>query len=159
MKANKDKMSVGQQLLEVVRRQRGLADDRHRHLAHQPDVLEVGEGVEAHLAIERRDGRHADVVDQDGVAVGARVLDQLGAEDAAGTGPVLNDHGLAHGLGHGRGEHACDRVRRSARGVGNDHRDGPRRIFLRRGGQREGEYRGGGEYLLDHAGLLESEPV
>jgi hypothetical protein len=133
------RLDVGEELLQVLGGEGGLADDRHRHLVHQADELEIGERVEPGVAVERRDGRHADVVDQDLVAVGLRGLDELRREDAAGARPVLDDHRLAHRLSHRLGEDARHRVRGTSRGVGHDHGDRAVGIVLGRrgGGERE----------------------
>jgi hypothetical protein len=58
----KEAKSVGSKVL--------ARDDGHRHLGHQADVFEGVQRVIGQVAIQRGAGRHADVVQQDGVAVG-----------------------------------------------------------------------------------------
>src|SRR6185295_16618798 len=124
------RLDVLQEILEVVRRQVVAAEDRHRHVVDEADVFEVGEGIEAQLPVQGRRGRHSDVVDEDGVAVGLGVLDQLGGEDAAGARPVLDDDRLPERLGHGLRDDARDGVGRPGR-EGHHQRDRVRRELLR----------------------------
>ena len=75
-------LHVLDQRLEIVRRQVLLRDERHRHVDDLADVLEVLERLERQRAVERRRRRHADMREQQRVAVGARVF-QLRRGDRA----------------------------------------------------------------------------
>jgi len=79
----------------------------------------------------RVDRQLADVGDQQRVAVGRRSRDDLGARDAAGTGPVLDHDLLAECLGHLRADDARHRVGQAARRVRHDHPDRPGGKVLR----------------------------
>jgi hypothetical protein len=90
------------------------------------------------LLVERRDGRHADVMEQQGVAVGLGLRRLQRAHRAAGAADILHDHALAKpGLQAVR-QHARQEIRGPARRIGRDQRDGMAGIrLLRRCRQRE----------------------
>ena len=77
------------------------------------------------------------------MAVLRRIRDQLGADDAAGPGTVLDDDLPAEPLGQVRGDHAADKVVETARRERNDdpHRLGRKFLRGRWSRQRERETR------------------
>jgi hypothetical protein len=109
----------------VAGRQAGLADQGHRHVVDHAEVLEVVQRLVGQVAVQRRRGGHADVVQQEGVAVGGR-LGHLGrTQRAAGTAHVLDDDGLvAQTLAQHFGQVACHLVGGAAGGEGHDDGDG-----------------------------------
>ena len=137
------RLDVSEELLEILRREALPADDRHRHVVDEADVLEILERIEAQAAVQRRRRRHADMVDQDRVAVRLRVLHLLGRQNSARARAVLDEDRLAQGLAHRLRHHAGDGIGRSARGIGNQHDDRPCRIILRRCARRCRERRKG----------------
>ena len=64
------------------------------------------------------------------VAVGRRLGGRLGADHAGRPAAVLDHELLAEGLGELLGPRAADGIRGAARGIGQDHRDGPVRPAL-----------------------------
>ena len=62
-------LDVIDQALEVGRLEILARDDRHRHLGDEADIFEGVQRVIGELAVERGAGRHADMVQQHGVAV------------------------------------------------------------------------------------------
>jgi len=85
---------VGDQLGEVLRREVATRQEHHRRLGEHADELEGGKRIEGELLVERRDGRHADVVQQQGVAVGLGLGRLQRAHRAAGAADILYDHSL-----------------------------------------------------------------
>ena len=116
---------VGDQLLRVAGRQVGAGDHGHRHVGDPADRGEGGGRVVGQLAVERAAGGLADMVHQDGVAVGVGLGDAGGAQGTAGAADILDDHLLAQGLGHRLGDQAADRVGGAAGGERDDHGDRP----------------------------------
>ena len=115
----------GTQFGEIVRRQRGAADQRHRHVVDHADILEVIQRLERQVAIQRRRGGHADVVQQHRIAVSGGLGHLVGADRAARAGCVVDHDGAApERLAHGFGQIPRDPVGRSAGGERHDDRDG-----------------------------------
>ena len=111
------------------------ADDGHRHFGDEADIFEGVQRVVGELAVERGAGRHADVVEQQRVAVRLGAGDAAGAQRAAGAADILDDDLLAEILGHGFGDQARDRVGRAA---GRErHDDGDRAVGIGLGGSRK----------------------
>ena len=137
-------LDVGEELLEVVSGKIGARDQRHRHVVDETDVLEIAKRVVAQLPVERRRRRHADMVDEDGVAVGLGILHLLRREDAARARLVLHDDRVAKRLRHRLRHHARHRVGRAARRIRHEHGDVLGRVLLRAGaaggkGERDGD--------------------
>ena len=90
----------------------------HQHVGHRPQHGDAGEvlgGVERQPSVERRrDGVRGDGVQPDGVAVGRRLGDRVGADIAARTGAILDDELLAGHLGQLARDDARERVGRPA---------------------------------------------
>ena len=78
--------------------------------ATSPIGREVVGDLEGELAVERGRGGHADVVQEQGVAVGRRARDPAGPDGAAGAADVLHHHLLAQRLRHPLGHQAGDRI-------------------------------------------------
>jgi hypothetical protein len=110
---------------QVARLDVAARDQRHRHLGHQAERLEAVDRVVGQPAVQRRDRRHADMVQQDGVAIGPRIRDTLGPQRAARTADILHHHGLAQISAHGLRDQATHRVGRPAGGEGDHHADRP----------------------------------
>ena len=110
---------------KVVGRQRGAADQRHRHVVDHAQVFEVALDLEGDVAHQRGHGGHADVVQQQGVAVGGGLGDLVRADRAAGAGGVVDhDDRAAQGLAHGFGQVARHAVGGAAGGERHDDGDG-----------------------------------
>jgi hypothetical protein len=63
------RLDVVHELLERIGLEVAAGDDRHRHLGHQADGLEVLEGLVRQVGVQRRRRRHADVMHEHGVSV------------------------------------------------------------------------------------------
>ena len=78
-------------------------------LRDQRDVGEVLDRIERHVGVERRGVDVRGGGDEPGIAVGRRLRHVRGADDAAGTGAVLDHQRLAEAR-HLRGQHADDEI-------------------------------------------------
>ena len=107
-----------------------LADDGHRHFVDHAEKFKIFQRFVLKLAVQRRRRSHADVVQQQGVAVRGGFGHLGGADGAPGAVDVFNDKvgtrtaRFFHGLAHGFGQVACDAVG-GATG-GKRHHDGNR---------------------------------
>ncbi len=146
-------LHVVDQLLERVRLEVLAGDDRHRHRGDEADRREVGLRVVGEIGVERRRRRHADVVQQQRVAVGRGAGRLGGAEGAAGAADVLHDDLLAERLRHRLGDQPGHRVGRPAGGEGHDDRDRPGRIVLGEGRGGDERRAGGAEDGVSHGNL------
>ena len=109
----------------------------------RPTYSKAFERVVGELAVERGAGRHADMVEQQRVAVGLGLGDAAGAERAAGAADILDDDLLAEVLAHRFGDEAGHRIGRAAGRERHDHGDGAVGIGLGVGhGRREREQYG-----------------
>src|SRR4029079_5757228 len=98
-----------------------------------PDRGEVLARVIANVGIEvRPDRQSAGVAEPDGVAVGIGLRERAGADSAAGAGAVVDDDLLAERLAELVADGADDDGGAAAGREGNDERDRPGRIVLRR---------------------------
>jgi hypothetical protein len=89
------------------------------------DRSEVAHRVVAQVLEQRRvDREHADRADQEGVAVGVGLGDELGGDGAVGTGLVLDHRGLAEEFLELRADGASDDVGGAAGDERNHHPDG-----------------------------------
>jgi hypothetical protein len=138
----------GGQFAVVVGRQCRPADDRHRHFVDHPQILEVALDLERNVAHQGGHGGHADVMQQDGVAIGWRLGDLVGADGTAGAAGVVDHDAHAQWLAHGFGQIPRDAVGGAAGGEGHDDGDGAvfcRPFALRQGtGRKRRERREGG---------------
>jgi hypothetical protein len=126
------RLGVGDEILEIARRQVLARDQRDRRLGDQRDRRKIGRGVVGRLLVERLVvGMRADAADPHGVAVGPGIGDALGTVHTAGAADVLDDDLLAQNFAHALRHEAAEHVLRSTGGEGNNHRDGSRRIRLR----------------------------
>ena len=114
----------GAQFAEVIGFQGGAANDGHGHIVDDAQELKVVEHVERQLAVQRRHGGHADVIEQQGVAVGWGTRHLGGANGAACAGNVFNHYGsAAQRLAHGFCQIAGDAVGGAACREGHHDRD------------------------------------
>ena len=134
-------LQPGDQRLEVVRRQRLLADQELRIDGNQADRLEVllqviGEGID-HAA-----NMGVPLADVDGVAIGRGARDAADGDATAGAADVLDDDRLAERRPHALGQYPRRHVGRAAGGERHYQRNGTRRIGLRPRDARDRRQRG-----------------
>ena len=130
-------LGVGDQLLEVTRREFLARQDHHLRLGEQTHGLERGQRIEVELLVERRDGREPEMIDQERVAIGFGFGDLHRAHDAARPTNILDHHGLVEPRAQSLGENTTEKVASPARRIGNDQRDRLAGIgLLREGAQR-----------------------
>ncbi len=120
--------------LEIGRLEVLAGDDGHRHIGDETDIVEGVERIIGELAIEGGTGGHADVMQQDGVAIRLGARHAASAQRAAGAADVFDKNLLAEILGHGFSDETCDRVGRTTRGERHDHGDRALGIGLSRCG-------------------------
>ena len=123
----------------------GGQKDRQVDEAH--DRHEILVDVVGHGHAERGNGDHGGRRQQDGVAVGFRLGDDLGADDGAAARLVLDDYRLAKQSGELLGDDAGRGVGRSARRIGHDEADGPLGKRLRATGLRNGGHSRGSQKM------------
>ena len=118
-------------------RERQFGDERDRH--------ERRIGVVGQLLVQRRvDGLGADIAHQQGVAVGARAGDGIGADLPGRAALVLDHHRLAPARGQALGDDARAGIGAAAGRERHDQRDRARRVRglrERATGEAEGERR------------------
>ncbi|CPP17394.1 Uncharacterised protein [Bordetella pertussis] len=118
-------LEIGQQFADAFGRHRRID---HQHVHHGGDLgdrREVLDVVVARVLVQARiDGVRVDRAHVERVAVGRRVGARLGADIAAGAGPVLDHHGLAPHLAEIVGNQAREEIRAAARRERHDHRHG-----------------------------------
>jgi hypothetical protein len=138
--------------LEVFRFEVRARNQRHRCVGDEADRLEVGFHVIGELAVERRRGRHADVVQKNRVAIRGPFRDLSRGAGAAGAGEVFDDDLLAERLAHRFSDQTADRVGRATGRERDDHRNITGGVVLRRSaGNAERENTRGGEKPLTHS--------
>src|SRR2546422_6335407 len=119
----------------VDRRLRG--DHEHvRAAAHERDRGEVLLRVERQRPVQRHVDRVGRRRDEERVAVGCALRDEIGADVASGAGLVLDDHRLSQGFREARAQGARGEIGDPARRKRDDEPDRLRRI-LREGGERK----------------------
>ncbi|MNV61596.1 hypothetical protein D3C71_1541090 [compost metagenome] len=135
---------VGDQLLHIGGLDVG-ADHQHvRHRGQQRDGREVLDRVVRNARIQRRvDAMRAGGGQQQRVAVRRGRGHLLGGDGAVGAALVLDDDALAQRLARFRRDRARQDVRRAARRVRHDQRDGFGRIGLRLRGRQHRRETGG----------------
>src|SRR5437870_4784891 len=112
------------QLLQVVRRHRGMHRDHERPLRELDDRRDVVHRVERQL-VQARVHRVAARHQQQGVTVGRRLDRKLGAQIAASAGLVLDDHLVAEPLGELLRDQPRDEIGAAA---GSERRDDAHRL-------------------------------
>ena len=130
------RLHVGNELLEVVDGQRrihhehaGLArDQRHRD--------EIVDGIEGKLRIQACADRVGLRCEQQRIAVGGRLGDDVRTDRRTGAGLVVHDDALTESLRQLLGDHAHRPVDGASRRKRNDDADGSIRIALRGCGRR-----------------------
>ena len=107
---------IGFEVAVGVGRQLGLADQRHRHLGDQAQELEVFQRLVLDVLVQGRRRRHANVVQQQGVAVRCCPRNLGSAYRATRAGGVFHHEvgTAAHRLAHRFAELACHQVGRPA---------------------------------------------
>jgi hypothetical protein len=88
-------LGIGDELGNRFGRDQRVHEDNHRHPDDAADRRDVADEIEIEFRIERGVDRVGDRGRQQRIAVRGRVDDGLGADVAAGAGPVLDDEGLA----------------------------------------------------------------
>ena len=121
-------LEIIDQAFEVVGVEILAPDNDHRNFRDEPDIFERLERLVGELAIECRRGRHAYMVEQQGVAVGRRLGDPAGPERAAGSRHILHHDLLAEILAHRFRHQPGHRVGRATRREWHDDGDRPVRI-------------------------------
>ena len=122
---------VGDEALEIFRREIRLADDRHRHVGDQADRLKAFDRIVGQGLVEADAGRLADVTEQDRVAVRFRLGDAGRADRSAGAADIHDDDLLSQAAPHRFGDQAGDDVARPGGGERHHHRHRAVRIILR----------------------------
>jgi hypothetical protein len=109
----------------------GCTTSEFGFVADQADRREILARIVAGVFIERRaDAQRAGVTQHDGVAIGRALRHRLGADGAAGPGPVVDDDLFTQRLAHLVGDHAAHDRGAAARRERNHQRDRPVRIGL-----------------------------
>ncbi|MNV53026.1 hypothetical protein D3C71_1451490 [compost metagenome] len=117
-------LNPGGELLEVVRGHGGPSDQRHGHIVDHAQVFKVVGHAERQLAVQRGHGGHANVVEQQRVAVRCGAGYAGCTDGAAGTGRVVHHHSSTQGLAQCFGQVARHAVGGAARSKGNHDGDG-----------------------------------
>jgi hypothetical protein len=116
--------------LELV----GIDHENGQESRRQRDRRKILLRIVGELLVKRRIGRKGrDVAQQDGVAVGRRLGDELGADICRRARLVLDHDRLADDVRHFGADQACEEVGSSAGRVRDHQMDGLRRIGLRAG--------------------------
>ena len=144
-------LGVGDELLEVLRRQRGMGDKNIRGAGDLGDRCEILHRVIGHFVIKAgADADIGDVTEHHGVTIGGRFRDNGHADVAVGAGAVVDDDLLAQLIRQHRRNRTRQRIRAAARGVGHDKTHRTRRIGLRGNGRGRGQQRGADQYGFEH---------
>ena len=128
-------LDPGDELGEVLRRQRVAADHQHRIGRQLRDRLEIAQQIVGQRVDRAVDHVRAPVADAQRVAVGCRFRDAADADAAGGAGDVFDDDILPERAAHMLGHQAPHHVGRAAGGERHHHGDRPRRIIV--GGSRQ----------------------
>src|SRR5439155_20345076 len=112
----------------------GLGGDHQnvRAAAHERDRREVLLRVERQRPVQRHVDRVGRRRDEQRVAVGRALRDEIGADIAAGAGLVLDDDRLSQGFRKTRAQSARGEIRDSARRKSDDEPDWFRRVLSKR---------------------------
>ena len=126
---------IGDEFLEIVRRQVLAGDEGDRGLGHQGDRREIRRRIIERLLEQRLVLRMGpDAAEHHRVAVGRRLGDAHRAGHAARAPDVLDDDLLAERLAHALGDDAAEHVLRAAGRERDDHHHGMVGEILRHGG-------------------------
>ena len=129
-------LGVGDELLEVVRRQVLLGHQQQRRVGDEGHRLEIVRRVIGRLLVHRvADRMGADRGEHEQVAVGRRLRHPQRAGHAAAARLVLDHDGLAQRFGQRRLQNAGERVHRPAGGERHHHGQRAARPVLRLGGR------------------------
>ena len=115
--ANKRRVGLDPKLRRDHQNFRRGGDNRDRH-----QILEdvVGQGF-----VQRRIGDDRRIHEHDVVAVGRRAGDVVDADDAAGSGPILDHDGLVENIAELLRQRAADKLDDASRRVRKDQVDRP----------------------------------
>ena len=117
-------LRIGDQLGNGFGGKRRMHHQRIRRVADQADRRKILARIVAGILVERRSDRErAGVAKQQRVAVGIAFRDRLGADGAAGAGPVVDHDLLAEQFAHLVGNAAADDRGAAAGRERNDQRD------------------------------------
>ena len=121
------------QLLHVLHLHRRVHREHVRRIRHHHHRREILRRIERQLGIDARaDHQAAEVGEQQRVAVGRALRDEIGADVAVRAGLVLDHDRLAPDLGELRPDLAREDVGGAAGRVGHDDADRLGRVVLRR---------------------------
>jgi hypothetical protein len=123
-------LQPGDQLLQVLRRQRLFADEPHRTIGDQRNRREIAHHVERQIESRAIDDMGLPMAEDQCVAVRRRARDLGGANGAGRAGRIFDDDILAECALHTVSEDAAERIGRPAGRERHDDRDRPRRIGL-----------------------------
>ena len=125
------RLGVGDQLLQGLHRQRRIDDDDARFATDQRDRREVVDRIESQVRIQGRTDRIGLRSQQQRVAVGRRLGDELAADRRSRAGLVLDEDRLPETLGQLLRDQAHRAVDRASRRKRHDDAHRPRRVVLR----------------------------
>ena len=114
---------VGDQLLDVLHRQRRMRDENVRAIDHHAHRREVAFGVERQVLVRVRQDRVADRDREQRVSVRRGFRDDVTAHRAARSRAVLDDAGLAERVLEALRHHARARIDAAADGGRRDDAD------------------------------------
>ena len=124
-------LGVGDEFRNGFGRNRRMHQNRHRHPDDAGDRGNVANEIEIEFFEQRGVDRVGHGRQQQRIAVCGGIGHDLGAEIAAGTGPVFGDKGHSEPLGKPLSDQPRGDVDAPARRVGDDDTRRPRRIGLR----------------------------
>ena len=113
------------QFFDAAHRQRRMHHNQIRLRGEQRHRLEIADRVVRHFGLEiGYDGKGGLTGDEQVVAIGGRTRGELGADDSAGAGTVIDEKGLPQAAREFVGHRAADDVIAATRRIGNDHAHG-----------------------------------
>jgi hypothetical protein len=133
-KIQRPRLGLGErdQLADILRLHRRIDDQHDRHRGNHRHRSKGFSGIEWQLLVEGAvDGQRRRRGQQQGVAIGLRARDRLGADIAAGPATVLDQEILAVPLGQLLRDDTGDDVVGAAGRERHDDLDGPGGIILR----------------------------
>ena len=116
-------LGIGDQILEIVDRKRGMGDQHVRNADHVDDRHEILLRIVRQLLHMRQDRQDAVIAHQECVAVGVGLGDVVGARNAGAAGAVFDDDGLARVLADRLGQRARGNIGDAAGGDWDDQAD------------------------------------
>ena len=136
---------IGNQLGHGLCRKRRIDHQRVRSVADQADRRKILARIVADILVERRpDRERAGIAEQQRVAVRIALRHGLGADRAAGAGPIVDHNFFTEQFAHLVGDAAAHDRGAATRRERNHQRDRPVRKILRVGKARAEAEHGGG---------------